>query len=76
MFIGISGFSLVPKLDERLYLEHEQDGVHENEQHDEVFEGPGRDEPPDVVPDASRLWRDVELERLGLDGEVDAGFLK
>ena len=58
------------------HLEHEQNSVHEDEQHDEVFEGLRRHQPPDVVPDSGRLRRHVQLHRLGLDGEIDARFLK
>ncbi len=58
------------------YLQHKQDCIHQNKQHDEILKGLGGNQSPDVVPDACRFWRDIQLKWLGLDGKVNAWFLK
>ena len=58
------------------YLHHEEDCVEDDEEHDEVLEGAGHDHPPQFVLEAVSLLRHVALQGLGLDGEVNAGFLK
>ena len=57
------------------YFHHEEDGVEDDEDHDEVLEGRGDDHAPDLVLAAVHLLGHVALQGLGLDGEVDAGFL-
>ena len=47
----------------------------DDEDHDEVLEGRGDDHAPDLVLAAVHLLGHVALQGLGLDGEVDAGFL-
>ena len=57
------------------YLHHEEEGVEDNEGHDEVLEGRGDDDPPELVLEAVPLTGHVALQRLRVDGKVDAGFL-
>ncbi len=58
-----------------VYLHHEEDGVENDEGHDEVFEGRGDDDPPELVLEAVALPRHVALQRLSVDREVNAGLL-
>ena len=66
----------LPKFPTKLYLHHEEDGVEDDEEHDEVLEGAGHHHPPQLVLEAVPLLGHVSLQGLGLDGEVNAGFLK
>ena len=50
-----------------LYLHHQQQCVEDDEQHDEVLEGTGDDDPPQFVFEAVPLLRHVPLQGLGLD---------
>ncbi len=59
----------------RSYFHHEQDGVENDEGHDEVLEGCGDDHFPDLVLEAVALLGHVSLQRGRLDGEVDARLL-
>jgi hypothetical protein len=57
------------------YLAHEEDGVEDNEKHDEILEGWGGDKPPDVESNPGlALWH-INLQGLRLDHVGDAGFL-
>ena len=58
------------------YLHHEEDGVEDDEGHDEVLEGGGYDHSPQLVLEAVSLTRHVALQRLRIDREVNAGLLK
>ena len=58
------------------YFHHKEDGVKDNEDHDEVFKRGGHDHPPDLVLKTVHLTRHVPLQRSRLDGKVDASFLK
>ena len=58
------------------YFHHEQDGIENDEDHDEVLKGCGDHHPPDLVLEGVHLTRHVPLQRPGLDGKVDASFLK
>ena len=53
----------------RLRVEHD-------EQHDKVLEGGRRDEAPHVVAQALVVLRYVDIHRLRVDHELDAGFLR
>ena len=59
----------------KAYLHHEQDGVENDEEQDEVFERRRGDQPPDVVEATRLFFRDVDFQWFGLDDEIDAGFL-
>ena len=61
----------LPKFPTKLYLHHEEDGVEDDEKHDEVLEGAGHHHPPQLVLEAVPLLRHVPLQRPRLDGEVD-----
>lgn len=58
------------------YLHHEQHRVEDDEEHDEVLKGRGRDQPPDVEQEAGLFLGNVDLHWLGLDHVVDARFLE
>ena len=58
------------------YLHHQQDGVEDNEGHDEVLEGGGHHYPPQFVLEAVPFLGHVPLQRLGIDREIDARFLQ
>ena len=50
-----------------LYLHHQQQCVVDDEQHDEVLEGTGDDDPPELVFEAVPLLGHVSLQGLSLD---------
>ncbi len=56
-------------------LHHEDEGVGGDEEEDEVLEGRAGDELPDAVAGAAFDGRHVELEGLGVQSELHAGFL-
>ena len=58
------------------YFHHEQNCVEDDEGHDEVLEGGGLDDPPELVLEAGPLLRHVPLERRRVNREVVARFLK
>ena len=58
------------------YLHHEENGVENDEGHDEVLEGGADYDPPELVLEAVPLPRHVPLQRLSVDREVNASFLK
>ena len=58
------------------YLHHEEDGVEDDEGHDEVLEGRRLDDPPEAVAHAHPLLRHVPLQRRRVDGKVDARLLQ
>lgn len=58
------------------YLHHQQDCVQDNKGHDEILERRRLDNPPKPVLEADPLLRHVPLQGSGIDGKVDAGFLK
>ena len=45
------------------HLAHEQDGVEDDEQHDEVLKGRGGDQPPDMVASSHLGLGDVDFLR-------------
>ena len=49
-----------------MVLEHEGEGVEDDEQQHEVLEGGRGDQPPGVVPGTRRLVRHIQLERPSL----------
>ena len=57
------------------HLHHQKNGVEYDECHNEVLERRRHNHPPDLVLQTVHLFRHVALQRLGLDGEVDARFL-
>ena len=57
------------------HFHHQKDGVEYDECHDKVLERRRHHHPPDLVLETVNLFRHVALQRLGLDGEVDARFL-
>ena len=57
------------------YFHHEQYRVEHDESHDEVLERRRHDHPPYFVLQAVHFFWHVALQRFGLDGKVDAGFL-
>jgi len=58
-----------------VYLAHEEDGVENDEKHDEILEGWRGDKPPDVESNPGlALWH-INLQGLRLDHVGDAGFL-
>ena len=59
-----------------LYLHHQEQGIEDDQQHDEVLEGSGDHHTPQLVLEAVPLLRHVALQGFGLDGEVNAGFLR
>ena len=58
------------------YLAHQKKSVEDNEKHDEVFEGRGGDEPPDVVADTDLGLGDIHFLGLHLNYVRYTGFLK
>ncbi len=58
-----------------MHLGHEEDGVEHDEEEDEVLEGGGGDQAPDVEEEAGFRLGHVHFFGLGLDHVVDAGFL-
>ena len=58
------------------HLAHEEDGVEDDEEHDEVLKGRGGDEPPYVVADPGLGLRHVNLLRLRLHHVGDTGLLQ
>ena len=58
------------------YLHHEEDGVEHNEGHDEVLEGRGDDDPPELVLEAVPLPGHVAFKWLRVDREVNTGLLQ
>ena len=57
-------------------LAHEKDCVEDDEEHDEVLEGRGGDEPPDVIARAGLGLRHVNLLRPNLHDIGDTRFLE
>ena len=53
----------------RLRVEHDQ-------YHDKVLEGGRRDEAPHVITQTLVVLRYIHIHRLGIDHELDAGFLR
>ena len=64
------------KKNSNAYLHHKEDGVEHNEGHDEVLEGRGDDDPPELVLEAVPLPGHVALKRLRVDREVNTGLLQ
>ncbi len=56
----------------RRYLAHEEDGVEDDEQHDEILEGWRGDKPPDVESNPGLALRHIHLQGLRLDHVGDA----
>ena len=58
------------------YLHHEENGVEDDQYHDEVFEGSGDDNSPYLVLEAVHLLRHVSLQGPRGYGKVNARFLE
>ncbi len=60
----------------KTYFHHEEDGVKDDKDHDEVLKGRGDDDPPDLVLEAVHLAWHVTLQRFGRYRKIDARFLR
>ena len=58
------------------YLHHQQERVEDDQSHDEIFERRRNDHAPNFIFETVAIFGHVAFQRLGLDREIDAGFLR
>ena len=66
---------LLSKRKRSTYLHHEQNGVQDDQGHDDVLKAGANHQFPDSILERVLVFRHVSLTGPSLDGEIDATFL-